>query len=141
MRVQLQLSHVDCQLPCAGVVSRALFYKDVNVSSALPSGKQVRVCNPAWSSFAAFDKVAFIQGSVLASSEIEETQAHGLLQVLKAVDAAITPSLALRDYLHCQKLKLMVRPDVVVTTPSGKTILWGLNCSTSADMPRKSANV
>jgi hypothetical protein len=60
-----------------GVVGCALLYPDVNVTSALTPGKVVRVCNDNWSSFVAFDREAVIRGSVLADSEIEESQAMG----------------------------------------------------------------
>jgi hypothetical protein len=49
-----------------GVVGCTLHYQDINVTSRLSIGKTARLCNTAWASYVAFDKVAYIRGSLLA---------------------------------------------------------------------------
>jgi hypothetical protein len=109
----------------AGVVGCALVYTDVNVTTALNSGNVVRVCNDNWSSFAVFDKVAVIRGSVLTNSEIKESQAMGLLQMIRSTDAAINATWALK-YLACSIDSL---PDTLLVTPSGKSVYLAIGCS------------
>jgi hypothetical protein len=116
-----------------GVVGCALTYPDVNVTSALTTGKLVRVCNDNWPSFVAFDKVADIRGSVLADSEIEESQAMGLLQALRSSDASITAEWAVK-YLACGVNR-------VIVLPKGKQIPWMIKCRKPSAPWRRKANV
>jgi hypothetical protein len=77
-------------------VGCTLHYRDINVTSALRPNKTARLCNPAWTSYVAFDKVACVRGSVSASftgssdSNIPETESMALVQMLKAVNAKVT---------------------------------------------------
>ncbi|WIA23947.1 hypothetical protein OEZ85_013586 [Tetradesmus obliquus] len=66
-------NYTACAQP--GVVGCALLYSDLNVTSNLHPGKQVRVCNDAWQSFANFDKVAVVRGSILEASKVRESDA------------------------------------------------------------------
>jgi hypothetical protein len=101
-RVTCVISNTSaCAQP--GVVGCTLHYKDINVTSSLKVNKNARLCNTAWASYAAFYKVAYINGSILApytglggvnGSSIPETEAMALLQLLKAVDADVTSSWA-----------------------------------------------
>jgi hypothetical protein len=109
----------------AGVVGCALLYKDINITSHLQPGKRVRVCNDAWRSFAVFDKVAVMRGSALASSLVRESDAVGLLQVLKQVDSLVTPKWLL-DNLQCSDSKKRL------VTPSGTSIIWQTGCCDGA---------
>lgn len=108
-------------------------YTDFNVTANLTPGKHIRVCNDRWVSFAAFDRVAIIRGSVLAPLQIEEPQAVGLLQLLKTVDSSITPEWAVAqgtiDYVSCVEAFNtgfgMARR--FVSTPS-KSFTWEVGC-------------
>jgi hypothetical protein len=110
------------------VVGCALTYQDVNVTTALKDGQPVRLCNGAWSSFAEFDKVAFIDGSILAKADMEETQAMGLLQVLRAVDSSLTAGEALQ-HLKCT----LPTNDKVVQLPNLQKLDLGIGCSNSTN--------
>jgi hypothetical protein len=99
----------------------------VNVTTALNVGRQVRVCNDGWSSFAEFDKVAFIHGSVLAKADMEESQAMGLLQVLRAADSSTTADWALQ-YLK----RTLPRPGITIQMHNNQTLRctsWHVGCS------------
>jgi hypothetical protein len=77
----------------AGIFGCSLLYNDLNVTSSLAPGKQMRLCNDQWRSFQAFDRVAVVKGSKLASTSkvgLEESQAMGLLQLVMMVDNSIT---------------------------------------------------
>ncbi|WIA23159.1 hypothetical protein OEZ85_001490 [Tetradesmus obliquus] len=109
-------NYAACAQP--GVVGCSLTYQDVNVTSALKAGQQVRVCNQGWSSFAEFDRVAFINGSILAQAPMQEAQAMGLLQVLRAVDSTITASWALQ-YFVCS---MSTGIPIPIHTPNKKSL-------------------
>lgn len=102
-------------------------YHDVNVTSAIKVGEQVRVCNKGWSSFVELDKVAVINGSVLAKAEMEESQAMGLLQVLRTADSSITASWALQ---YCLKCNFPIS-GTTIQTPNNRRLQWSVACSTS----------
>lgn len=113
----------------AGVVGCALLYSDLNVTSNLQPGKQVRVCNDAWQSFANFDKVAVVRGSILEASKVRESDAVGVLHILQRVDRSVTPLWVLQK-LHCSDSEQRF------VMPNGIDIIWrvgccysGLNCS------------
>jgi hypothetical protein len=85
------------------VVGCTLHYQDINVTSTLKVNKTARLCNSAWVSYVAFDKVACINGSVLApytglsgvrGRSIPETEAMALVELLKAVDPDVNSSWA-----------------------------------------------
>jgi hypothetical protein len=110
----------------AGVVGCALVYSDYNVTTRLTPGKQVRICNDRWASFATFDRVAIINGSVLASQKIDEQQAMGLLQLLKLVDGSITPEWAIRKKLLSNTIwESDIGIGQAVSTPS-KSFRWAV---------------
>jgi hypothetical protein len=98
-----------------------LLYNDLNVTSHLQPGKQVRVCNEDWKSFSTFDKVAVMRGSVLAASTLRESDAVGLLQVLKRVDRSVTPEWVLQN-VQCSDSKQRL------VTPNGMNMIWKASC-------------
>jgi hypothetical protein len=114
-------------------------YSDFNVTASLTPGKQMRVCNDRWVSFAAFDKVAIVKGSILASLETEEPQAVGLLQVLQAIDSSITPEWAMAQQgLGPGGLLGFTVPDSrlpgrIVSTPR-TTFRWQVVCDHRSDV-------
>jgi hypothetical protein len=110
----------------AGVVGCALTYQDFNVTSVLKVGGRIRVCNGAWSSFAKFDKVAYVNGRILAKADVEEPQAMGLLQILRTVDNSINASWAL-SYLKSDTLNV----DNIIQLPNRNKLKWGVSYSTS----------
>jgi hypothetical protein len=90
----------------SGVVGCTLHYKDINVTTHLKPGKVARLCNKAWEDYAVFDKVAYVNGSVLAQHlsttdysgiVIPEAEAHALTQVLQAVDPRFNMTWALNE--------------------------------------------
>jgi hypothetical protein len=128
----MQLSQGYCRvLYVVGVVGCSLVYNDFNVTTSLTPGKQMRLCNDQWKSFAAFDKVAVVKGSKLASSpkvELEESQAMGLLQVLMKVDNSITVEQAIDMGLpRCSKQYEI--------TSTQKRFGWYVGCRSIANMP------
>jgi hypothetical protein len=88
-------------------VTSALMYRDVNVTSALSIGSKLRVCNDEWASFAAFNKVAVLSGSRLVASNLRESEAMGVLQLLRRLseeDHPFDPASALnKSLLNCTK--------------------------------------
>jgi hypothetical protein len=119
-------------MPVTGVVGCKIVYKDVNVTSVLAAGEPVRVCNADWASFAAFDKVAVINGSVLAShqAEVAETQMMGIVQLLRTVDATITLSWfanSIKEYVGCTAH--FDPPQIEIKTPQGITVRLLRRCS------------
>jgi hypothetical protein len=123
-------------LIAAGVVGCALTYQDINVTSALKVGRQVRVCNGDWSSFAEFEKVAFINGSILAKADMEEPQAMGLLQALRSVDSTITADWAL-PYSKCSTSFT----GIPIRTTNNKKMQWRSNCNSTSSSGRRVVNV
>lgn len=117
-------NYAACAQP--GVVGCSLTYQDVNVTATLKAGQQVRVCNKGWSSFADFNRVSFINGSILSRAPMREAQAMGLLQVLRAVDSSITATWAL-PYLKCGTTST----GNIVQTPNNKQLQWLLSCNSS----------
>jgi hypothetical protein len=113
----------------SGVVGCTLHYQDVNVTSALRTNKTARLCKGDWASYASFDKVAYVEGSILApftgpgevnGPSITEIEAVALVQVLKAVDANISIHWAKEYVIGC------VRPHIgatkILLTPVGTDV-------------------
>jgi hypothetical protein len=115
-----------------GTVGCTLHYRDINVTSTLRPGKTVRLCNKLWKEFVGFDRVAYIKGSALAlaagsgnvgvyTSNVPETEAYALVQVLRAVDPSVTV-----DWAISTSAVTGCNLDKSLTTPSGCTVslLW-----------------
>jgi hypothetical protein len=95
-------------------------------------GGKVKVCNNEWTSFAAFNKVAVLSGSPLAVSDLKESEAMGVLQLLHIVagnsKAVITPGWAWdKGLLTCRNNNS--RSSKTLVEIGGKTVLLDLVCS------------
>lgn len=107
-------------------------YQDVNVTAAVPAGKAVRVCNSDWTLFAAFDSVAVINGSALAGTYYPEAQVMGLGQLLRRLDARVTPTWFAKTVRVQPCKNISGPPPDPVITPNGKVVhvrydCWSLN--------------
>jgi hypothetical protein len=112
-------------------------YQDVNVTTVMPAVKPVRVCNTDWASFAAFDRVAVINGSVLAKIadptgrfHIPEPQVMGMAQLLQRVDATVTLEWLVHSYEAVRRVSCaQIDGDrTIFSTPNGTQINLELDC-------------
>lgn len=95
-------------------------------------GAPSHVCNSDWTLFAAFDSVAVINGSALAGTYYPEAQVMGLVQLLRRLDARVTPTWFAKTVRvqHCKNIS-GPPPDPIIT-PNGKVVhvrydCWSLN--------------
>jgi hypothetical protein len=79
--------------------------------------------------------VAIIRGNILAASDVEESQAMGLLQILRSNDASINATWALK-HLSCSS----PTSSSFFMTPAGKQVTWYVECDQSP-RPEEKANV
>jgi hypothetical protein len=70
--------------------------------------------------------VAVVRGSDLAASALKESEAFGLMQILKRVDKSVTPAWALPN-LWCTD-NTTIDGKVRLVTPGGMSIIWGVWC-------------
>lgn len=103
-------------------------YQDVNVTNVMLVGKTVRVCNSDWTSFAAFDRVAVVNGSVMTGSDFPEAQAVGLVQLLRRVDASVTPSWFVLGGVPRCRPGLGAPPPKPFKTPNGTAVSVRYTC-------------
>jgi hypothetical protein len=102
-------------------------YKDINITATLPVGKPIRVCNNDWRSFENFDRVATISGSRMSRAVSGEGPAYGQLQLLRQVDASVTPDWVLQRLRSVKPFETLI--PTKETTPGGVQLKLGVKCA------------
>jgi hypothetical protein len=102
-------------------------YKEINITATLPPGRSIRVCNNDWKAFENFDKVATVSGSRMARAASGEGPAYGLLQLLKKVDASVTPDWVLQRLRSVPAFETFI--PTKETTPGGVQLKLGVKCA------------
>jgi hypothetical protein len=120
---------------CPGVVGCGIKYMDVNVTTVMPDGKPVRVCNSDWTSFAAFDRVAVIKGGVVDSSvtSIGEEQTMGLIQLLRRVDVDVSLTWMRNNIVSIQCFESWPQAKLQLKFPNGASVVVKPSCVINGD--------